>query len=398
MAAAASVQFVPDYSLDINGEKVPAALKSSIAGITFDSGLNAADRVEIAIANPGLEWLQSHISGLGFQPFPTNVRLGPFQTPNLNGAGLFDMGNKVELSLGYTDQPLTHVFKGEITGIEVSLTAGGMPMMTIVAHNYLNRLNTGSYARGFGPLPDVVIAAILSAENLLRPKIDPSVLAASAALTVVNIVFNGAGRKQKAQTDLQLLKEIAKTYDADFWVEDSTLYLARFFKEYSASVTLAWGESLIEFTPKISTVGSVFGVGAKFTLREIPLSFTVTLSWNLDTESLAINVIPGTKTSKVFLKNLVGPIITLINRPISSPADIVNSALVLARKLRSKVNNRLTATATAVGDPALLANKVVKFNGVGPDFSGNYRITNAHHVIDSNGYHTKFHVRKEILP
>jgi hypothetical protein len=392
-----SVQFVPDYSLAINGNKIPDALKSSVTGITFDSGVNAADRIEVAIANPGLEWLQSHINGLGFLPFPTNVRIGPVQTPNFNGTGLFDMGNKVELSLGYADQVLSSVFEGEITGIEVNLPASGMPTMTIVAHNYLNRLSTGSYARGFGPLPDVFVAAILSAENLLLPLIDPAVVAASTAIAVLNKIFCGSGPKQKAQTDFNLLKEIARAYDADFWVEGTTLYLSRFvFKEFTPSVTLGWGSSLLEFTPRITTVGSVFGVGAKFTLSVIPLSFMVTASWNFNTESLAINVIPGATAASV--KTLVGPIISIINRPIYSPADIIKSAFFITRKLRDTINNRLTATATAVGDPAIKANAVVQFNAIGPDFSGNYRVTNAHHVIDSEGYRTKFKVRKEILP
>jgi phage protein D len=395
-AAMPSPQFVPDYAITINGTQIPTSLQSSIASVVFESGINAADRVEVAVANPGLQWLQSHINGLGFLPFPTNVRIGPIQTSNFNGTGLFDMANKLSLSIGYADQMLADVFEGEITGIEVSLPSDGMPMLTIVAHNYLNRLAQGSYGRGFGPLPDALIAAILSAENLLLPLIDPAIAAGSTAIAVVNFIFNGSGRKQKAQTDLQLLQEIARTYDADFWVEGSTLYLSRFIKEYTPSVNLTWGESLMEFSPKISTVGAVFGVGVKFTLREIPLSFMVTASWNLDTQSLAINVVPG--ASAAYLKSLIGPIVSIINRPISSPPDIINSALFITRKLRDTLNNRLTARATAVGDPSLLANAVVQFNGIGPDFSGNYRITNAHHVIDANGYRTNVKVRKEILP
>jgi phage protein D len=391
-----SLQFVPDYAIAINGDDIPVSLKSSIISITFDSGLNAADRVEIVVANPGLTWLQSHINGLGFLPFPTNVRIGPIQTPNFNGTGLFDMGNKIELSLGYADGSLISVFEGDITGLEVNLPTDAMPTITIVAHNYLYRLGQGSYGRGFGPLPDALIAAILSAENLLLPAIDPAIAAGSTAIAVVNYIFNGSGRKQKAQTDFELLKEIAQTYDADFWVEGSTLYLSRLVKPYDPAVTLTWGQSLLNFQPKISTVGNVFGVGVKFTLREIPLSFMVTASWNLDTQSLAIGVIPG--ASAAYLKSLIGPITSIINRPISSPPDIINSALFITRKLRDTINNRLTATATAVGNPAIIANQVIQFNGLGPDFSGNYRVTNARHSIDESGYRTSFKVRKEILP
>ena len=389
-----SNQFAPSYSVSLNGTPIPATLKGSITAITYDSGLDAADRVELTIANPGLEWLQNHINGLGFEPTlsPPLVPPGALNPP----AGLFDMNNTVNVSLGYADQLLTEVFDGEITGIELTNQAGEMPSMTIVALDRLNRLAQGSYGRGFGPLPDALIAAILSAENLLIPAIDPTLAAASTAIAVLNVVFNGSGRKQKAQTDLELLKEIANYYDADFWVEGRTLYLSRFFKEYTPSVTLGWGESLLAFSPRVSTVGQYFGVGVKFTLREIPLTFVVAVSWSFNTQSLAINVVPcGTEA---YLKSLIGPIDSLISVPISSPPDIVNSAMMITRKLRNALNNRLTASGTAVGDPAIVANAVVEFNGVGPDFSGNYRITHATHTIDSNGYRTNFKCRKEIIP
>ena len=123
-----------------------------------------------------------------------------------------------------------------------------MPTVAIIAHNRLVRLAQGSYGRGFGPLPDAIIAAILSAENLLLPAIDPTIAAASTAVAVVNYIFNGSGKKQKAQTDLELLKEIARTYDADFWVQGDTLYLSRLLKPYTPSVTLTWGEALIDFS------------------------------------------------------------------------------------------------------------------------------------------------------
>ena len=391
-----SAQFVPGYALAINGAQLPASLSSSIAGITFESGMDAASRVEIQIANPDLEWLQSHINGLGFQPFPTSVLTGTVPTLNYQAAGLFDMTNAVNLSLGYADETLTDVFAGEITGVEASMQAGGMPTLTIVAHDRLQRLSQGSYGRGFGPLPDALIAIILSGENLLLPAIDPTLAAASTAIAVVNFIFNGSGRKQKGQTDLQVLQEIANYYDADFWVEGSTLYLSRFFKEYSPSVTLNWGESLLEFSARVSTVGQYFGVGVKFTLRELPLSFTVVVSWNFDSQSLAVNVVPS--GTEAYLKSLIGPIDVMINRPISSPPDIIDSAMFLTRKLRNALNNRLTATASVVGDPGIVANAVVQINGVGPDFSGNYRVTNARHVLDSSGYRTTFKMRKEIIP
>jgi hypothetical protein len=288
------------------------------------------------------------------------------------------------------------MFLGEVTGINVNFPNGGMPTMTLVAHDYLNRLSRGSYARGFGPLADALVVMIMSAENLLLPLVDPAVMAISTALTVINVIFKGSGTKQEGESDLQLLQKIAAQYDADFWVDGNTLYLSRFLKEYSPSVTLKWGESLLDFSPRVSTVGQVAGVSMKFTLRELPLSFMVTAGWNFDREALVISVIPGEAAAGA--KAISGPAFTIIDQPISSPADIANSALVIIRELRNKLNNRLTGTGSAVGDPRIRAGAVIRLEGLGPDFSGDYRVTSATHTIDGGGYRTGFDVKKEIIP
>ena len=50
---------------------------------------------------------------------------------------------------------------------------------------------------------------------------------ASTALAVVNYIFSRSGRKQKAQSDFELLQELAAAYDADFWVEGDVLFVSR---------------------------------------------------------------------------------------------------------------------------------------------------------------------------
>jgi hypothetical protein len=41
---------------------------------------------------------------------------------------------------------------------------------------------------------------------------------------------------------------------------------------------------------------------------------------------------------------------------------------------------------------------MVRIEGLGPDFSGDYRITSATHSIDTGGYRTSFEARREIMP
>src|SRR4051812_38780893 len=163
---AAHPQYVPDFRLQINGQDIPSALRSSVTSVRYQQGRNASDRVEVGLANANLRWLQKHIKGLGFDPVPSKILAPGPALPGSTPEGLFDIDNKLELSMGYAGD-LEYLFEGEITGVEASFPSGGAPTMTIVAQDYLHRLGNGSYARGFGPLPDFLIAAILGAEHLL---------------------------------------------------------------------------------------------------------------------------------------------------------------------------------------------------------------------------------------
>jgi phage protein D len=389
-------QYAPDFQVQINDQNLPAQVRTAVTSVRYEEGRDAASRVEVAIANPNLRLLKNHIRGLGFHPFPSAISLGPVRVGEVAPPGTFDIDNKLTLALGYAPDPLESMFTGEITGVTVSFPNGGMPGMTVVAHDYLNRLQRGKYARGFGFLPDAVIAAILSAENLLIPSIDPAILAGSTAIAAVNFIFGGTGRKQKGQSDFDLLKEVAATYDAEFWADGNVLYLSRFIKEYTPRLTLTWGRNLLDFSPKVSTIGQVAGVGMRFVLREIPLDFLVTIGYDFDRESIIFSVVPGAAAASV--QSLLGSVLEIIDQPIASPADIVNSALVIAHELREKLNNRLTGSGSCVGDTRIRAGAMVRIDGIGPDFSGDYRVASATHSIDASGYRTNFEVRKEIIP
>lgn len=394
--------YVPEFRVEINDNPIPAELRAAVTGVRYEDGMDVSDRVEIDFANPDAYLLQKHIRGLGVQPFPTGVRVGQLHSKAVSVVpqGLFDLDSKLTLAMGYApDQPIG-MFEGEVTGVEADFPSEGTPTFKLIAHDYLHRMTEGKYTRGFSILPDAIIAAILSAESRLIPFIDPTIYAASGAFAALNFIFGGTGRKQKGQSDYNLLKEIAAFYDADFWVEGDVLYVSRFLKEYSPRMTLAWGGSLLSFRPRMSKVGQVVGVSVKFTLREIPLAFMVTVSWDFDREALVVSVLPGEAGQlKAATKALIaGPLLSLDRRSIGSPADIAGSAFAMARKLRQALNNRVTAEGSTVGDPQIRAGAVVRIEGVGPDFSGDYRVVEAVHVMGSGGYRTNFKVRKEILP
>lgn len=388
--------YAPEFRLRINGDDLPAAVRSTVTSVRYQDGRNAADRVEVGFANPDLRWLQRHIKGLGFQPFPTGVKIGPVRAAGAAPEGTFDIDNRLDLAIGYAPDPLEDVFVGDVTGVQVSFPNGGMPTLSLVAHDRLQRLSEGARSRGFGFVPDAIVAAILGAENLLIPAIDPAVLAASTVKQVLMIIFAGAGGlRQAGESDLVLLQRIAAEYDADFWVEGDVLYLSRFLKEYEPRLTLTWGESLLDFSPRMSTVGQVAAVAMRFTLREIPLTFVVTVFWDFDRESVGVSIVPGAAAGA---PGIGGPALTIVDRPIRTPVDVAANALIIYHKLREKLNNRLTGSGSAIGDPRIRAGAIIRLEGLGPDFSGDYRVKSATHSLDGGGYKTNFEVFKEILP
>src|SRR5689334_11318345 len=144
--------YAPEFVINLNGQPLPVALKGSISSITYEDGMQGADRVEVTFANPSLRWLDHP---------------------------LLTVDTPFSLSIGYAPDPLEEVFVGEITGVEPTFPSGGMPTIRITAQDFLNRLTKGTKDRAFRvsipsignfPLPDVVVASIVSATNLLVPE------------------------------------------------------------------------------------------------------------------------------------------------------------------------------------------------------------------------------------
>jgi len=75
------------------------------------------------------------------------------------------------------------------------------------------------------------------------------------------------------------------------------------------------------------------------------------------------------------------------------PALAIRKMLV---ELLTRLNNRLTGSASTIGNPKIRAGQVINLEGLGEQFSGLYRITSTNHTFDGSGYKTTFEVRKEV--
>jgi phage protein D len=376
-------RYAPEYRLRINGENIPPALRASVTRVTYQDGIEGADRVEISLANEGLQWLDHP---------------------------LLQTDNGVSLAIGYAPDPPEEVFVGEITGVTAAFPNGGMPTLTVTAHDFLQRLTKGSKDRAFAlslpcigkfPLPDPLVASLVGFTNLLIPVVDPAGAALSFLTLLVSYAIDplqakNAIRFQQGQSDFDFLSGLAKENGWEMYI-DHTMeprgYVLKFqflVQDYAPSVTLKWGESLSEFTPRVSTVGQVAGISTRIWIASIKLEIVIVLSWDFDRAAFDLMVYPGLGSLDELLGDRAQSVLKIdAIGPATAPKKILSELL-------PRLNNRLTGSGSTIGDPRIRASKVINFEGLGEQFSGLYRVTSATHTIDSGGYRTQFDVRKEV--
>lgn len=360
MAAALANIYVPDFELSMDGQPLPADLRASTLSVRFDESLEGADRVEVQLANQGLRLL---------------------------GNPLLQLKTSLELSLGYRPQGVVPVFKGELTGIDPVFPSSGMPTVTVSAHDFMSRLMEGSKERAFPwYLPDSVIATIVAGENFLITEPDP----AAAIVGSLNL-FNQRPRYQYKQSDYKFLRQIASEYGFEMWVDGDFMNFKFLLPQLPPSeVELRWGESLIDFSPKHTSIGEVASVTLKVYIQELKTELAIQAKWEDD--SLGISVTPALFAEQA---KAVETSWSLPDVPLDTPVDAIKWVL---SEMRRRINNRTTGKGTAIGDPRLRIGQVVTLSGLGDEFSSNsYRLTSVSHGIDRSGYRTSFEVRKELV-
>jgi hypothetical protein len=374
------MRLAPEFALGIDGNAIPAALRASIVSISYTDGIEGADRVEVSIANPSLQWLDHP---------------------------LLQVNNEFRLSIGYAPGPLEEVFVGEITGVEPSFPASGIPMIRLTAQDLLQRLQIGTKDRSFRikipsvgnfPLPDSAVAALVSGTNGLIPDLDPvggtlSTLIGLATFLAFPQFAQMSVRKQSGVNDFQFLTEVAKDNGWQMYIDHTAQPHGRVLKfqfliqDYAPSLTLKWGASLMDFTPRLSTVGEIEGVAARVWVDSIKMDFVIALNWDYDRAMFNLSITPGGELGELLAPGKVTTI---------KPASYATAPRKILNELLPKLNNRLTGSGSTTGDPRIKASRVVNLEGLGAQFGGLYRITSATHTIDGGGYKTSFQARKEV--
>jgi uncharacterized protein len=375
--------YAPNFTVRLDGQPLPTPMRAAIMSVRHQDGMEGADRVELTLANDRLQWLDHP---------------------------LLQVDTKFELELGYAPGPLTLVFTGEITGIETSFPSSGVPTVRVIAHDFLQRLTIGSKDRAFAlsipcigkfPLPDPYVAMLVSATNLLVPVVDPSGAAVSFLALALTYAIDPLEAKKSIRiqqsSDFDFLSGLARENGWDMFIDHSesprgyALHFQFAIREYSAALRLGWGASLIEFSPRLSTVGQVAAVATRIFISSIKLEIVIVLGWDFDRAAFDLQIYPGLGDLEALLGSdkARGTLRIDAVGPATAPKRILGELL-------PRLNNRLTGSGTTIGNPEIRAGMVIGIDGVGDQFGGLYRVTQATHTIDSGGYRTAFEARKEV--
>ncbi len=376
----AATRYAPEFRLRIAGALVPAALRASITSVSLQTGFDGADRVELALVNEGLRWLDHPLLRLG-QP--------------------------LALAIGWVPDTPTAMFDGEIVGHTASFPSGGTPMLTIAAQDRRHRMQEGTGARWFNipvpsvgnfPLPDPVVVRAVTLEHGLLPVIAPVAAALEAVLAAAELaagdpsVAQGDVRAQFGVSDYDVVTRIARENGWEVLVDYTDPlggHKLRFMSpldHLAPDLTLVYGRSLMDFTPRLSTVGEVVSVAAHVWVSALERYVKVTIGWDWDRAALTLDVRPATTQEK--------PDATL--HLLDEPLTLASAPRRIVSELLPRLNGRLTGSGSTIGEPRIVPGAVLRLDGVGEQFGGLYRVTSATHTIDTGGYRTSFEVRKEI--
>jgi len=343
---------LPSFEIKINGSQLAVERETQIIRVTVDEDVNLPGMFALGVN--GLDDRQPTI-------------------PWLDDPQLSDLGAALEIKLGYAGE-LATLIKGEVIGLEPEFSRNRLPSLTVRGYDRRHRLQRGRKTRTFIQLKDSDIAAQIAQEAGLTAQVEDSKVTHDYML-------------QADQTDLAFLQERARQIQYEVMVDDRTLIFRPVANADSSVLTLTLEDDLLEFYPRLSSVGQVSEVavrGWNFKEKEKILG-----------ESRAgdeVSTMGGQTNAASLVQSPFGDAVERISdRPILTQAE--------ADQLAKARFNR-AALALVIGEGIcrgrtdLHAGAVITIDGIGIRFSGDYYVTAASHRYGPSGYYTHFTVRR----
>ncbi|WP_167770555.1 phage late control D family protein [Bradyrhizobium niftali] len=299
-------------------------------------------------------------------------------------ASLFEPGlTPFELRLGYLGN-LSLVSTVTITSMEPSFASSGASSLQLRGLNVLHRFRTKQHSEAWVNQKPSTIARKVGGRRLPVRVETPDPLPVEQPIPFI---------AQDNEHDIDFLLGLARRVGYELYVVPKTKGKPEHLRFEPSNrvvpaqdISLNWGESLIDFKPRLTTANQI----AKVTVRgwdrarKKPIKVTVDLK---DSEVRRIN--PD-------LHRLVeatgGREEITVTEPVFSEADARQRARAI---MSDRLKQMVTADGTTIGLPGLRAGSVVEIGSLGASLSGRYFVEKTTHSFSDSGYTTRFTARRE---
>jgi phage protein D len=348
MGSASNGPLVPDIDVVINDSPVPAAVLRYVEDVVVDDSVELPSMFSFAVTSSDVQKQDT--------PWVDN--------------DLFSVGNTVEIKMGGGGK-LTSLIKGEITALEPEFVTSRLPVLRVHGYDRRHRLQRGRKTRTFLQKKDSDIASQIGGEAGLSVQ-------ATDSSTSLDYVL------QANQTDWEFLCERAYLIRYEVVVQDKTLFFQPVGNDKSETLTVDMKNDLLEFYPRLSSAGQATEVKVQ--------GWSVKDKKALVGDSKAgdeVSTMGGQKSGAAIAQSAFGDAINVVaDQPVVVQAEADQIAKARFNEL---VLDLVTAEGVCRGRTDIRAGKVIKIDGIGQRFGGQYYVTSAvHRYSPGSGYVTEF--------
>lgn len=287
---------------------------------------------------------------------------------------LLDFGKDFEVEMGPPDAA-RRVFAGRISGLEALYPAQRAPELTVLAEDRLQDLRMERRTRSFENVSDADVVRRIASAHGLTPQVD-----LDGPTYPVLVQLN--------QSDLAFLRERLAAIDGELWVEGRTLHAVQRARRAAGSLTLTYGQNLLEFSALADLAHQRTAVRVS--------------GWDPDgkeaiDESAEEAAIVGELAGGDSGSAILGRALAARREPVAAATPLsAREATALAEaRYRERARRFVTGRGSTDGSAALQVGASVTLKGLGPLFDGDYMVTRATHRFDTrDGFRTGFEVAR----
>jgi phage protein D len=292
------------------------------------------------------------------------------------GRDIIDFGTDFAVHMGQDNQ-VPRVFNGRISAIEAEYPFGGSGLITLLAEDRLQGLRMTRRTRTFEEMSDADIMQQIAAEHSLEPQVSLPGSPVHKVLAQVN------------QSDLAFIRERARILNAELWVEDRNLFVKKRTDRIGREINLAYEDNLISFTVRADLAHQCTEVGVA--------GWNVAAKDAIEVEATASAIeseLSGNERSgSSILQQAFGDRRERIVHTV--PLTDEEARGIAEARYCERARRFVTGTGVADGDARIRVGSVVKLEGLGNLFNGNYYVTRVRHSYDGTyGFRTTFDVER----